>query len=41
MEKKNINYEVLFTRFLHEEFEPTNFTELSSERYNIFSVVYE
>lgn len=25
MENKNINYEFLFTRFLHEEFEPTNF----------------
>ena len=28
MEKKNINYEILFRSFLHEEFEPTNFTLL-------------
>lgn len=28
MENKNINYEILFRSFLHEEFEPTNFTLL-------------
>ena len=28
MEKKNINYEILFRSFLREEFKPTNFTLL-------------